>query len=146
MAAELPAAGYETATAELREKTRVDRRKMLASLPRGKISQDYLAGSAEQLVNSREELEDVLITVGAMPDTVAAKGRLQQSLRKALENLVTQSSRAMVASTDGMDAAQQLLSPEPEIADLNGEQAKILKVMKTNYKCLYLFSFRDIYS
>ena len=127
MAAEVPASAYETATAEVREKTRVDRRKKLASLPRGKTSQNYLAGSAEQLTDSREDLEDLLILIAGLPEAVEAKERLQQGARKALERLVSQAARAMVASTDGMDAAQQLFNTEPEMDKLNGEQAKILK-------------------
>jgi hypothetical protein len=50
MAAALPESSFERMTTEAREKERLERQKMLVSLPRGKVEQEYLASVAAKVV------------------------------------------------------------------------------------------------
>jgi hypothetical protein len=129
MAAELAATAYETAAADAREKLRLERRRMIASLPRGRVSQDFLAQTAEQLIGAREDVEDALLLIAAIGDG-PEKNRLQQAVRRAAEKMTKQQNRLLVAATDGMDTAQQLFSPDPQLGELDGEEAKALKEIR----------------
>ncbi len=63
MATELPVSAFEAAAGDARDKMRLDRRRILATLPRGKVLQDYLANVAEQVVDQRDGLEDMMLLV-----------------------------------------------------------------------------------
>ncbi len=83
---ELPATAFEMGTPDAREKSRQERRCLIASLPRVKIEQDFLTSMAENLDGAREVIEDLLMLAAAL-DYRAGKIRIQQTLRKGLENM-----------------------------------------------------------
>jgi hypothetical protein len=129
MAGEVPPSAYEAATAEGRERLRIDRRKILASLPQGKISQDYLANVASHILNIREEAEDLVLLIGGM-DANERRTQALQTARRQLEAVVKLNTMAIVAATDGMGIAQQIYNPEPKIEDMDDESAKLLKELR----------------
>ncbi len=57
MAEQLPETPFERASQDARDKERLDRQKVLVSLPRGKSEQAILALLAEKTVEAHEELE-----------------------------------------------------------------------------------------
>jgi hypothetical protein len=57
MAATLLESSFERMTIEAREE-RLERQKMLVSLPRSKVEQEYLASVATNVVDLREAAED----------------------------------------------------------------------------------------
>jgi hypothetical protein len=124
--AALPASAYEAANEEDRTRMRADRRKILASLPRGRATLDFLAANAENLVDSKEWIEDQLILVNEMPDG-AHKTRIQQALRKQLETANKWSNMATVAARNGMDIAMKLYTPEATMPDMDDDTAKALR-------------------
>jgi hypothetical protein len=91
MAAALPESSFERMTAEAREKERLERQKMLLSLPRGKVEQQYLASVAEKAVDLREAAGDLVL--------VANSGRAEGAVGPGLED----------CSGDGSLVAQDVL-------------------------------------
>jgi hypothetical protein len=63
MAAQIPETAYERMTADERAKERLDRQKMLVSLPKGDLRESYLTFVAGLNVDVRESLEDMLLLV-----------------------------------------------------------------------------------
>ncbi len=80
MAEQLPETSFERASQDARDKERLDRQKVLVSLPRGKPEQAILTLLAEKTVEAHEELEDVLLLL-ATEDLNTVKARLVQHLR-----------------------------------------------------------------
>jgi len=55
-------------TAEAREKERLERQKMLVSLPKAKVEQEYLASAAAKVVDLREDIEDLVLVANEVTD------------------------------------------------------------------------------
>jgi hypothetical protein len=76
--AQLPESSFEKMTAEAREKERLDRQKMLVSLPRSKVEQEYLAFVAAKVVDLCEAVEDLVLVANeeteAAPEGEAGAG------------------------------------------------------------------------
>lgn len=125
----LPASAYEAATAEGKEKIRVDRQKQLAAMPRGKVTQNFLANIAEKALQLREATEDLLIMLGELPES-EVKGRAIQAARKQLELHVKQGNMLAVAAEEGMELAQELFEPVCKLGELDDETTKALKELK----------------
>ncbi len=68
MAAQIPETPYERMTADERAKERLDRQKMLVSLPKGDLRESYLTFVAGLNVDVRESLEDMLLLANTLPD------------------------------------------------------------------------------
>jgi hypothetical protein len=58
---QLPQSNFEKMTVEAREKERLDRQKMLVSLPKSKVEQEYLASVAARVVDLHEDIEDLVL-------------------------------------------------------------------------------------
>jgi len=58
MAEQLPESGYERMTADERAKERLERQKLLVSLPKASLEQKYMAFVATLTVEVQENLED----------------------------------------------------------------------------------------
>jgi hypothetical protein len=126
MAAALPESSFERMTAEAREKERLERQKMLLSLPRGKVEQQYLASVAEKVVDLREAAEDLVLV--ANEETVdALKVRLVQGSRTVLEMAAKLHRMSLVAAMEGPDCAQIIFNPAPTYGELDEEEAKQLE-------------------
>jgi hypothetical protein len=126
MAAALPESSFERMTAEAREKERLERQKMLVSLPRSKVEQQYLASVAEKVVDLREAAEDLVLVAGE--ETVdALKVRLVQGSRAVLDMAAKLHRMSLVAAKDGPDCAQKIFNPAPTYGELNEEEAKQLE-------------------
>ena len=61
--AQLPESSFEKMTSETRAKERLDRQKMLVSLPRSKVEQEYLALVAAKVVDLREDVMNPVLVV-----------------------------------------------------------------------------------
>jgi hypothetical protein len=80
MAEQLPETPFERVSEDARDKERLDRQKVLVSLPRSKPEQVILALLAEKTAEVHEEQEDVLLLL-ATEDLNTVKARLVQHLR-----------------------------------------------------------------
>ena len=58
--AQLPESSFEKMSAEARAKEHLDRQKMLVSLPRSKVEQEYLALVAAKVMDLFEAVEDLV--------------------------------------------------------------------------------------
>ena len=126
MAAALPESSFERMTADAREKERLERQKMLVSLPRGKVEQQYLASVAEKVVDLREAAEDLVLVAGE--ETVdALKVRLVQGSRTVLDMAAKLHRMSLVAAKEGPDCAQKIFNPAPTYGELEEEEAKQLE-------------------
>jgi hypothetical protein len=126
MAAALPESSFKRMPAEAREKERLERQKMLLSLPRGKVEQQYLASVAEKVVDLREAAEDLVLV--ANEETVdALKVRLVQGSRTVLEMAAKLHRMSLVAAMEGPDCAQIIFNPAPTYRELDEEEAKQLE-------------------
>jgi hypothetical protein len=67
MAEQLPESAYERMSADERAKERLERQKMLVSLPKGNLEQKYMAFAATLYVEVQENLEDLLLMANALP-------------------------------------------------------------------------------
>jgi hypothetical protein len=65
---QLPESNFEKMTAEAREKERLDSRKMLVSLPKSKVKQEYLSSVAARVVDLREDIEDLVLVANEETD------------------------------------------------------------------------------
>ncbi len=73
MADQIPETAFERAKQEARDKERLDRQKLLVSLPREKPEQGVLALLAEKITDLREEQQDALLLLATEDlDTVRA--------------------------------------------------------------------------
>jgi hypothetical protein len=65
---QLPESNFEKMRADAREKECLDRQKMLVSLPKSKIEQEYLASVAARVVDLREDIEDLVLVANEETD------------------------------------------------------------------------------
>jgi hypothetical protein len=110
--AALPEIDFERASAEARDKSRMDRQKLLCTLSRDKDEGKFQAWLAERVVEAREESEDVLL-IAATAENAALKERLLQSNRSLVAKLVKIQKATLVAAKEGMSFAQKLFVPAP---------------------------------
>ncbi len=78
MAEQLPDSAYERMSADERAKERLERQKMLVSLPKGNLEQKYMAFAATLSVEVQENLEDLLLMANALPWGPGGSGRRQE--------------------------------------------------------------------
>ena len=128
-AQQLPETLFEQQAQKARDRDRLDRQKMLVSLPRGKESQEYLASTAGKSVELREDIENLLLMVKEV-ETEALKNRLIQGTRTALEKATKLHTMSVVAAKDGMDTAQKVFCPAPTYTDLGEDQQKMLEKIR----------------
>jgi hypothetical protein len=122
MAEQLPETPFERASKDERDKERLERQKILVSLPKGKPEQAILALLAEKTAEAHEELEDVLVLL-ATEDLNTVKARLVQHLR----GLCAKTARMFkVAAKEGAAVAKQVFIPPPAYMGLDEEERKIL--------------------
>jgi len=124
--AQLAETEFERATAEAREKERMDRQKLLCTLPRAKPEQQFHAWMADKCVEAKEWAEDGLLLAATVADA-PLKARLQQHFRAAAGMGAKMTSAAMVAAKEGADLAQQVFVPAPTYMDLGEEDIKLLE-------------------
>ena len=117
MAEQLPESGYERMTADERAKERLERQKLLVSLPKASLEQKYMAFVATLTVEVQENLKYLLLLANALPGAPAAvvdgKNRLIQAGRGALERAGRTHKIALVGAKEGPDTAQRIFNPEP---------------------------------
>jgi hypothetical protein len=134
MAEQLPESAYERMSADERAKERLERQKMLVSLPKGNLEQKYMAFAATLSVEAQENLEDLLLMANALPGAPAAvadgKNRLIQAGRGALERASRAHKIALIAAKEGPDTAQRIFNPEPSYAGMNEEETKMLEKIR----------------
>jgi hypothetical protein len=134
MAAQIPETAYERMTADERAKERLDRQKMLVSLPKRDLQESYLTFVAGLNVDVRENLEDMLLLVSTLPDgtaaALAAKTRVIQAARLTLEKVGRLHKISLVAAKDGADIAHRIFNPEPTFAEMDDEETKLLEKMR----------------
>jgi len=134
MAAQIPETAYERMTADERAKERLDRQKMLVSLPKGDLRESYLTFVAGLNVDVRESLEDMLLLANTLPDgtaaALAAKARVVQAARMTLEKVGRLHKISLVAAKDGADIAHRIFNPEPTFAEMDDEETKLLEKMR----------------
>jgi len=124
--AELPETSFERATQEAREKERLDRQKLLVSLPRSKAEQNVFSLMAERSAELQEDTEDVLLLLGTVaPEEL--KNRLIQSVRKMGVKAARSFKIAQVAAKEGAMAAEKVFIPAPVYMGLDNEESKILE-------------------
>jgi hypothetical protein len=126
MAELLPETAFERASQEARDKERLERQKLLVSLPRGKPEQSILAHMAEKIAVVREEAEDLLL-LAATVETAAMRNRLVQGLRSLGAKNAQLLKTALVAAKEGCATAQQVFIPAPTYMDLDDAEARLLE-------------------
>ncbi len=119
--AQLPESNFEKMTAEAREKERLERQKMLVSLPKAKVKQEYLAS-----VDLREDIEDLVLVANEVTDA-ALKLKLVQGTRGVLEKMARLHRMSLVAAKEGPDCAQRLFNPAPTYTEMEEEERKELE-------------------
>jgi ribosomal protein L17 len=124
--AQLPESNFEKMTAEAREKERLERQKMLVSLPQAKVEQEYLAAAATKVVELREIIEDLVLAANEVTDA-AQKQKLVQGTRGALEKMARLHRMSLVAAKEGPDCAQRLYNPAPTYTEMEEEERKELE-------------------
>ena len=112
MADQLPETPYERATKEERNKERVERQKLLVSLPRSKPEQSMFALVSERVAELREMQEDVLLLLAA-EDLNAQKATLVQHLRSLGAKTAKLLKVSTIAAKEGSATAQRLFIPAP---------------------------------
>jgi len=123
MAELLPETPFQRASQDARDKERLDRQKVLVSLPRGKPEQAILALLAEKTVEAHEELEDVLVLL-ATEDLNTVKAVLVQHLRGLCAKTARMFKVEQVAAKEGADVAKQVFIPPPVYMGLDEEEEK----------------------
>ncbi len=101
--AQLPESSFEKMSVEARAKERLDRQKMLVSLPRSKVEEEYLALVAAKVVDLREAVED-LVLVANEETEAALKVKLLQGTRGVLEKTARLHKMSLVAAKEGPTA------------------------------------------
>ena len=124
--AQLPESNFEKMTAEAREKERLERQKMLVSLPKAKVEQEYLASAAAKVVDLREDIEDLVLVANEVTDA-ALKLKLVQGTRGVLEKMARLHRMSLVAAKEGPDCAQRLFNPAPTYTEMEEEERKELE-------------------
>jgi len=126
MAEQIPETAFERATQEARDKERLDRQKLLVSLPRGKPEQGVLALLAEKIADLREEQQDALLLL-ATEDLATVRARLVQHHRSLDAKAARLFKIAQVGAKEGTAAAQRVFIPAPVYMDLDDEEARTLE-------------------
>ena len=126
MADQIPETAFERATQEARDKERLDRQKLLVSLPRGKPEQGVLALLAEKIADLREEQQDALLLL-ATEDLDTVRARLVQHHRSLDAKAARLFKIAQVGAKEGTAAAQRVFIPAPVYMDLDDEEARTLE-------------------
>jgi hypothetical protein len=129
MAAPMPENDFERANTEERHKSRMDRQKLLCTLPRDKDESKFQAWLAERVVEAREEAEDGLLIAGAVADD-ALKARLLQNNRSVVAKLVKIQKATLVAAKEGMGFAQKLFVPDPTYDELDDDELKLMEKLR----------------
>jgi hypothetical protein len=127
--AQLPESSFEKMSAEARAKERLDRHKMLVSLPRSKVEQEYLALVAAKVVDLREAVED-LVLVANEETEAALKVKLLQGTRGVLEMTARLHKMSLVAAMEGPDCAQRVFNPAPTYGEMEEEEVKQLEMFR----------------
>jgi hypothetical protein len=122
----LPETAFERASQEARDRERLDRQKLLVSLPRGKPEQSILAHLAERIAEVREEAEDLLLLAGTV-EPAAMRNRLVQGLRSLGVKNAQLLKTSLVAAKEGCATAQQVFIPAPTYMDLDDAEARLLE-------------------
>jgi hypothetical protein len=125
-------------SADERAKERLERQKLLVSLPKASLEQKYMAFAATLTVEVQENLEDLLLMANALPGAPAAVAD-GKNRRGALERAGRTHKFALIAAKEGPDTAQWIFNPEPSHAGMNEEETKMLEK-------IYIFgeaSFQD---
>ena len=125
MAEQLPETPFERASKDERDKERLERQKILVSLPKGKPEQAILALLAEKTAEAHEELEDVLVLL-ATEDLNTVKAVLVQHLRGLCAKTARMFKVEQVAAKEGAAVAKQVFIPPPAYIGLDEEERKIL--------------------
>jgi hypothetical protein len=126
MADQIPETAFERATQEARDKERLDRQKLLVSLPRVKPEQGVLALLAEKIADLREEQQDALLLL-ATEDLDTVRARLVQHHRSLDAKAARLFKIAQVGAKEGTAAAQRVFIPAPVYMDLDDEEARTLE-------------------
>ena len=129
MAELLPETPFERASQDARVKERLDRQKVLVSLPKGKPEQAILALLAEKTAEAHEELEDVLLLL-ATEDLNTVKAVLVQHLRGLCVKTARMFKVEQVAAKEGADVAKQVFIQPPVYMGLDEEEKKILDKLR----------------
>ncbi len=124
MAEQLPETPFERASKDERDKERLERQKILVSLPKGKPEQAILTLLAEKTAEAHEELEDVLLLL-ATEDLNTVKARLVQHLRGLCAKTARMFMVEQVAAKEGTAVAKQVFIPPPAYMGLDEEEKKI---------------------
>ncbi len=124
--AQLPESNFVKMTAEAREKECLERQKMLVSLPKAKVEQEYLASAAAKVVDLREDIEDLVLVANEVTDA-ALKLKLVQGTRGVLEKMARLHRMSLVAAKEGPDCAQRLFNPAPTYTEMDEEERKELE-------------------
>jgi hypothetical protein len=123
---QLPESNFEKMTAEAREKECLDREKMLVSLPKSKVEQEYLTLVAARVVDLHEDIEDLMLVDNEETDK-ALKVKLVQGTRGILEKMACLHKMSLVAAKEGPDCAQRMFNPAPTYGELEEEEMKQLE-------------------
>ncbi len=129
MAELLPETPFERASKDERDKERLERQKILVSLPKGKPEQAILALLAEKTAEAHEELEDVLLLL-ATEDLNTVKAVLVQHLRGLCVKTARMFKVEQVAAKEGAEVAKQVFIPPPVYMGLDEEEKKILDKLR----------------
>ena len=129
MADQLPETPYKRSSKEERNKERVERQKLLVSLPRSKPEQSMFALVSERVAELREMQEDVLLLLAA-EDLNAQKATLVQHLRSLGAKTAKLLKVSTIAAKEGSATAQRLFIPAPAYPDLDDEESKALEKIR----------------
>ncbi len=113
-------------TAEARAKERLDRQKMLVTLPKTKVEQEYLASVAAKVVDLREAVEDLVLVTNEETEA-ALKVKLLQGTRGVLEMTARLHMMSLVAAKEGLDCAQRIFNQAPTYGELEDKELKQLE-------------------
>jgi hypothetical protein len=134
MAEQIPESAYERMSADEWAKERLERQKLLVSLPKVSLEQKYMAFAATLTVEVQENLEDLLLLPNSLPGAPAAvadgKKLLIQASRGALERAGRTHKIALIDTKEGPDTAQHIFNPEPSYAGMNEEETKMLEKIR----------------
>jgi len=129
MAAQIPETPFERLSKEERDREKLDRQKMLVSLPRSLPEQEYLALAASEIVEQREVFEEALLVANTLT-AGEKKNTLVQAMRHGLERATMLHNMALVAAKEGLDTANQIFCPAPSYGELSEDQLKKLEKIK----------------
>jgi hypothetical protein len=141
MVEQLPETPFERASQDDRDKERLDRQKVLVSLP----EQVSLALLAEKTSEVHAKQEDVLLLL-ATEDLNTVKARLVQHLRGLGIKMAKIFKVALVAAKEGTAAVKQVFVPAPVYMDLDEEETKRLEKFRKEQEATKKNSAASLYS